>query len=55
MTAPESLCRITRSGTWGDAARACAEKGKEYLAWASEAVLSLLGDIDRSFDELPVR
>jgi creatinine amidohydrolase len=55
MTAPGSLYRITRSGTWGDATRASAEKGKEYLAWASEAVLSLLGDIDRSFDELPVR
>jgi creatinine amidohydrolase len=55
LTAPGSLYRMTRSGTWGDATQATAEKGRRYLEWATDAVLGLLSDIDRTFDELPLR
>jgi creatinine amidohydrolase len=55
LTAPGTVYRITRSGTWGDARRADAARGEEFLRWGEEAVLALLADIDRTFRELPVR
>lgn len=55
LTAPGSVYRITRSGTWGDATQASAEKGRQFLDWIEEAVLMLLEDIERTFRELPVR
>jgi creatinine amidohydrolase len=55
LTNPGSLYRITRSGTWGDATQATAEKGRQFLQWGTEAVLSLLEDIDATFAHLPVR
>lgn len=55
LTAPGSVYRITRSGTWGDATAATAEKGRQFLDWIEEAVLALLDDIERTFRELPVR
>ena len=55
LTTPGSLYRITKSGTWGDATKATAEKGRQFLEWGAEAVLTLLEDIDNSFARLPVR
>ncbi len=55
LTTPGSLYRITKSGTWGDATKASAEKGKQFLEWGAEAVMSLLEDISNSFAHLPVR
>ena len=55
LTTPGSLFRITRSGTWGDATQASVEKGRQFLDWGAEAVLSLLEDIDNSFSRLPVK
>jgi creatinine amidohydrolase/Fe(II)-dependent formamide hydrolase-like protein len=55
LTAPGSLYRMTRSGTWGDATKATAEKGRRYLEWATDAVMGLFADIDRTFAELPLR
>ncbi len=55
LTTPGSLYRITKSGTWGDATQASAEKGRQFLEWGAEAVMSLLEDINNSFTRLPVR
>lgn len=55
LTAPGSVYRITKSGTWGDATQASAEKGEQFLQWGVEAVLALLEDIDKTFEQLPLR
>ena len=55
LTAPGTVWRITESGTWGDASKATAEKGEQFLQWAVEAVLDLLNDIEITFEELPIR
>jgi hypothetical protein len=41
--------------TWGDATQASAEKGRQFLEWGAEAVLSLLEDINNSFSRLSLR
>jgi len=55
LTAPGTVYRITRSGTWGDATQASAEKGEQFLQWGVEALLALLEDINKTFEQLPVR
>jgi creatinine amidohydrolase len=55
LTAPGSLWRITRTGTWGDATAATREKGEKFLRWGAEAVTDLLEDIDVTFKQLPIR
>jgi creatinine amidohydrolase len=54
-TSPGSIWRITRSGTWGDASAATAEKGEMFLQWGAEAVVDLLEDIEATFRQLPIR
>jgi creatinine amidohydrolase len=55
MTNPGGIFRMSRSGTWGDATKASAEKGKRFLEWGAEAVMALLEDVDKTFTELPLR
>jgi creatinine amidohydrolase len=55
LTSPGSVYRITKSGTWGDATTASAERGRQFLEWATEAALALLEDIDNTFRQLPIR
>ncbi len=52
---PGSVHRITRSGTWGDAARANAEEGEQFLEWGTRSIIDLLDDLEKTFAELPVR
>ncbi|QDT39137.1 creatininase family protein [Stratiformator vulcanicus] len=55
FTSPGSVYRITKTGTWGDATKATAEQGEEYLGFGVKSVLNLLADIDKTYAELPVR
>lgn len=55
LTAPGSIYRITKTGTWGDATQATPEKGERFLTWGVESVLALLEDVNRTFDEVPIR
>jgi hypothetical protein len=55
FTSPGSVYRITRSGTWGDATQATAEKGEKFLAWGVQSVLNLLEDVETTFARLPIR
>jgi creatinine amidohydrolase len=54
-TSPGSVYRITKSGTWGDASKATAEKGRQYLDHATDSLLTVLKDIDNAFAQLPLR
>ena len=49
FSAPGSVHRATRSGTWGDARGATAEFGARYLEVAVEATVRTLDDIERTF------
>ena len=55
FSAPGSVYRATRSGTWGDARAASAEFGQRYLAVVTESTVRLLNDIDRTFAAMPGR
>jgi len=55
FSAPGSVYRATRSGTWGDARAASAEFGERYLAVVTESTVRLLDDIDRTFAAMPGR
>ena len=55
FSAPGSVYRATRSGTWGDARAASAEFGQRYLAVVTESTVRLLDDIDRTFAAMPGR
>jgi creatinine amidohydrolase len=55
FTQPGSVYRITRSGTWGDATGATAEKGEQLLERGARAVRQVWDDIERTYAELPVR
>lgn len=55
FSAPGSVYAMTKSGTWGDATKATAEKGEQFLQWGVESVIDLMDDIEKTFRELPVR
>jgi creatinine amidohydrolase len=55
FSAPGSVHRATRSGTWGDATEASAEFGERYLAVVTASTIRLLADIDRTFEAMPPR
>ena len=52
---PGSVYQITKSGTWGDATGATAEKGEEFMSWGVRSVIDLLDYLEKTFSELPVR
>ncbi len=55
FSAPGSVHRATRSGTWGDAREATAAFGERYLAVLVESTTRLLDDIERTFEAMPPR
>jgi len=55
FSAPGSVYAMTKSGTWGDATKATAEKGENYLEWGTQSVIDLMEDIEKTFRELPIR
>jgi creatinine amidohydrolase len=55
FSAPGSVFRATRSGTWGDARGATPEFGERYLQVVVESTIRLLGDIERTFAAMPDR
>ena len=55
FASPGSVYRMTKSGTWGDATKATAEKGERILESGVESVVNLLHDLELSFRELTLR
>jgi creatinine amidohydrolase len=55
FSAPGSVHRATRSGTWGDAREATVEYGQRYLAVVTTATIRILDDIERTFEAMPPR
>ncbi len=55
FSAPGSVHRATKSGTWGDAREASVEYGQNYLDVVTEATIRMLNDIDRTFEAMPPR
>lgn len=55
FSSPGSVYRITQSGTWGDATKATAEQGKQFLEWGVQSVIDLMEDMELTFRVLPVR
>jgi len=55
FSAPGSVHRATKSGTWGDARESSAEFGESYLDVVVESTVRLLGEIDRTFEAMPER
>lgn len=55
FSAPGSVYRATRSGTWGDARQATAEYGERYLKVVVDATIRMINDIERTFEAMPAR
>jgi creatinine amidohydrolase len=55
FSAPGSVHRATRSGTWGDATQATAEFGERYLAVVTSSTIRLLSEIERTHEAMPAR
>ena len=55
FSSPGSVYRMTQSGTWGDATKATAEKGEQYIQWGVQSVVDLMEDIEKTFEELQIR
>lgn len=55
FSAPGSVHRATRSGTWGDARQATPAFGERYLQVVVESTVRFLDDIDRTEAAMPPR
>ncbi len=55
FSSPGSVYEMTKSGTWGNAAEATPEKGEQFLEWGVASVINLMKDIEKTFEELPIR
>ena len=55
FSAPGSIHRATRSGTWGDATQATPEIGQRFIQIGVEATIRVLDDISRTFAAMPER
>ena len=55
FSSPGSVYRMSRTGTWGDATKATAAKGEQFLEAGVQSVINLMRDIEKTFQELPVR
>ncbi len=55
FSAPGSVHRATRTGTWGDAREATPEFGERYLACVVRSTIRLLDDVERTFGAMPPR
>ena len=55
FSAPGSVHRATKSGTWGDARESTPEFGERYLSVVTEATVRMLDDLERTFAAMPPR
>jgi creatinine amidohydrolase len=55
FSAPGSVHRATRSGTWGDARESSAGFGERYLEVVTAGTVRMLEDIERTFRAMPDR
>jgi creatinine amidohydrolase/Fe(II)-dependent formamide hydrolase-like protein len=55
FTSPGSVYWATKSGTWGDARGATAEKGERYIQVGVRSTLAVLDNIERTFSAMPPR
>ena len=55
FSAPGSVHRATKSGTWGDARDASPEMGEAYLEAGVASTLAVLENIERTFEAIPIR
>lgn len=55
FSAPGSVHRATRSGTWGDAREATADFGERYLDVVVRSTVRLMGEIEATFEAMPAR
>ncbi len=55
FASPGSVHRATHSGTWGDPRDSTAEFGERYLQVVSDGTVTLLHDIERTFEAMPDR
>lgn len=55
FSAPRSVYRATKSGTWGDARDATREMGDAYLEAGVASTLAVLENIERTFQAMPPR
>ena len=55
FSAPGSVHRATKSGTWGDARGASAGMGEGYLRAGVESTLAVLQNIEQTFQAMPPR
>ncbi len=55
FSSPGSVFRMSRTGTWGDATKATPELGEELLQYGVASVINLMKDIEKTYQELPVR
>jgi creatinine amidohydrolase len=53
FSAPGSVFRATKSGTWGDPRGATPEKGRRYLEVCVRSTLAVLDNIERTFAAMP--
>jgi len=54
FSAPGSMHRATKSGTWGDARNATPEMGEAYLEAGVASTLAVLDNIERTFQAIPL-
>ena len=55
FTSPGSVYWATKSGTWGDAREASADKGERYLEVGVRSTLAVLENIEKTFKAMPPR
>jgi len=55
FSAPGSVFWATKSGTWGDARSASADKGERYLEVSVRSTLAVLENIEKTFTAMPPR
>jgi len=55
FSAPGSVHRATKSGTWGDARRSTAAFGERYLEAGVRSTLAVLDNIEKTFAAMPER
>jgi creatinine amidohydrolase/Fe(II)-dependent formamide hydrolase-like protein len=53
FASPGSVCRATRSGTWGDARKATPEMGERDIAAGVRSTLAVLDNIEKTFAAMP--
>jgi creatinine amidohydrolase len=55
FSSPGSVYRMSKTGTWGDARKATAAKGEQFLEAGVQSVINLMLDIEKTFEQLPIR